>query len=251
MLKLENASMLDCDSMLQLSGLNLPGMVRETLGERVRRLREAEGLTQEQLVARIPGMTASALSQLENGVSKGVKPENLIGLARELEVSPEELVEGDGERIPKVAAMKRRREAPLRRVPLIGYAVASPEHDGYFDDMGFPPGAGEGYVEFATKDREAYALRVRGDSMKPRIRPGEIVVVQPSVRVAPGDDVLVKTHSGRKMIKRLLYQRAGEVTLGSLNENFKELTLPLDDVEAMHHVTGPVPREAHVEEPVQ
>lgn len=251
MLNLIGASMLNGDSMLELSPLNVAGM-KETLGERVRRLREERGLTQPQLVARIPGMSASALSQLENGLSKGVRPNNLIGLARELDVTPEELVEGreDENRAPK-AMMKRRREAPIRRVPIIGYAIASPDRDGYFDDMGFPSGAGESYVEFATKDPNAYALWVKGDSMKPRIRPGEVVVVQPNVRVSPGDDVLVKTHKGRKMIKRLLYQRAGEVALGSLNENFKELTLPLDDVEAIHHLTGPVPREAHVEEPPQ
>jgi transcriptional regulator with XRE-family HTH domain len=66
----------------------------ETLGQRVRRLRGERKLTQEQLVANIPGMKASALSQLEGGQSKTVKPENLLGLAKALGLTMEELVTG-------------------------------------------------------------------------------------------------------------------------------------------------------------
>lgn len=67
----------------------------ETLGERVRRLRlEADEMTQDALAAQVPGMSASAISQLENGNSKGVKPENLLHLAQALGVSMHELVTG-------------------------------------------------------------------------------------------------------------------------------------------------------------
>lgn len=69
-------------------------VVIETMGVRVKRLRMALQLTQEEVVQTVPGMSASALSQLESGKSRGVRPENLIELARALKVSPEELVYG-------------------------------------------------------------------------------------------------------------------------------------------------------------
>lgn len=130
----------------------------------------------------------------------------------------------------------------LRDVPLIGHAIASPDEDGYFDDMGFPPGAGEAFIPWPTRDSGAYALRVRGDSMQPRIRPGEVIVVEPGSAVNPGDDVVVRLKSGRKMVKQLLLRRGSDITLGSINQAHKQTTISLEEIESIHFVAGIVPR---------
>lgn len=70
----------------------LSGM--ETLGQRIKRLRLGRGLTQAQVIAHIPGMTASALSQLENGLTNGLKADNLVGLSKALGVSAQEIMTG-------------------------------------------------------------------------------------------------------------------------------------------------------------
>lgn len=139
--------------------------------------------------------------------------------------------------------------APLRRVPVIGHVIANPTEDGYFDDMGFPPGAGEEYVAYPTRDSGAYAVRVRGDSYRPRYRPGTVLVITPAAAVAPGDDVIVRTRGGRKMIKQLLYQRGDEITLGSINDRYGPITLPLDEVDSMHYVAGPPPADPNTRTP--
>lgn len=138
----------------------------------------------------------------------------------------------------------------LKRIPVIGFAVATPDEDGYFDDMGFPPGAGETYLRWPTRDPNAYALRVKNDSMAPRIRPGELIVIEPGTNVNSGDDVLVKTRKGRKMVKQLLYQRGGEATLGSINSAHKTLTISIAEIESMHFIGAIVPRGADIEEHV-
>jgi phage repressor protein C with HTH and peptisase S24 domain len=209
----------------------------ETLGERVRRLREARGMSQEDLVKGMPEFSASALSQVESGRSKGMKPGNLVEIARRLDLTAEELVTG------RVRKNGRRGREP-DRVPVIGFAIATPEHDGYFDDMGLPAGGGDEFVAWPTTDPNAYALRVKGDSMQPRIRPGELVVVEPNARVAPGHDVLVRTKDGRRMVKQLLYQRGGEVALGSINQAHKQTTITLEEIESMHFVAGIVPQSS-------
>jgi transcriptional regulator with XRE-family HTH domain len=137
MLKLMDASMLISGSMLQLSALKLRTM-KETMGERARRWRESLELTQEQVVKAVPGMSASALSQFENGVSKGVRPENLVDLARVLGHTAEELVEGEPEAARQVKMARGRRRPSVRDVPIIGFAIATPSEDGFYDDMGFP-----------------------------------------------------------------------------------------------------------------
>lgn len=136
----------------------------------------------------------------------------------------------------------------LRNVPIVGNAVATPDKDGYFDDMGFPVGAGEGYLPWPTKDPNAYALRVKGDSMQPRIRPGELIIVEPNKAVAAGDDVVVRCKDGRKMVKQLLLKRDGEVTLGSINQAHRQVTISLDEIESLQFVTAIVPRSSFVKE---
>lgn len=134
-----------------------------------------------------------------------------------------------------------------RAVPVVGQAIANPIEDGYFDDQQFPVGAGEGYIRWPTRDPQAYAVQIRGDSMAPRIRHGEYAVVEPNTAITPGEDVVVRTRAGRKMVKRLLYQRGKEVALGSINERHPTLTLSLEEIESIHFVGGIAPRTAKEE----
>lgn len=155
----------------------------------------------------------------------------------------------DLHRAPNIAGeVEGKYELDMRRVPVIGFAIATPTEDGYFDDMGFPPGAGMDYFPWPTKDRGAYALRVRGDSMQPRIRPGQIIIVEPNTPVSALDDVVVRTKDGRKMVKQLLSRRSTEVTLGSINQAHPQRTISLEEVESIHFVAAIVSRNAITEE---
>lgn len=63
------------------------------LGKRVRERREALGLSQAALAGLI-GVTRSAISQLESGLTKGARPEHLVALARVLNSPVDYLVHG-------------------------------------------------------------------------------------------------------------------------------------------------------------
>jgi phage repressor protein C with HTH and peptisase S24 domain len=222
-------------------------------GARIREARKAKGWTQGQLAEACGWEGASRVGNYESN-SREPSRDDWIKIARALEESPGYLEFGEEfflnqlneEVVPyggKEAAMRRRRiQSLIRNVPVIGFAIANPEEDGFYDDMGFAPGAGEEYVPWPTKDSNAYALMVKGDSMQPRIRPGERIVVEPNSSVNPGDDVVVKMRNGRKMVKQLLLRRAGEVTLGSINQAHQQKTISLEEIESMHYVAGIVPR---------
>ncbi|MEN9316499.1 MAG: hypothetical protein RIS35_2892, partial [Pseudomonadota bacterium] len=60
------------------------------------------------------------------------------------------------------------------RIPVVGTAQLG--DNGHFVELEYPVGHGDGYVDIASRDPNAYALRCRGDSMKPRIQAGEFVV---------------------------------------------------------------------------
>lgn len=77
------------------------GMDREpkTVGERIRKLRLARKLSQEQL-AKAVGIKQGSLTQLETGKSKSPKSSTLTKLARLFEIDPEWLMTGKGTQQP-------------------------------------------------------------------------------------------------------------------------------------------------------
>lgn len=211
--------------------------VRESFGERFRRLRLAAGLSIPQ-VAELLGITRQAVSMVESGATKSLGGANLVKAAEIFNVTPSELLHG----VPSMRSVLIKGVNAICDIPIIGFVIATPDQDGFFDDMDFPTGVGEGYVPWATRDPNAYAVRVKGDSMQPRFRPGEIVVVEPGAATIPGDDVIIRTKAGRKMVKRLLFQRGQELTLGSVNDRHPLVTISLEEIESIHHIAGSVQR---------
>jgi phage repressor protein C with HTH and peptisase S24 domain len=119
--------------------------------------------------------------------------------------------------------------AHRRPLPLIGLAQAG--DGGFFDDGGFPAGAGWEEIEFpAVADPHAYALEISGDSMIPAYRDGDIVIVSPGAPVRRGDRVVVKTTSGEVLAKELKRQTAKTIELKSLNPAHDDRIIPVHDV---------------------
>lgn len=128
------------------------------------------------------------------------------------------------------ALFSREQPGAGRGVPLIGFAQAGA--GGYFTDAGFPAGEGWENIELPGKVGEgAYALEVQGDSMLPLYRHGDILVVDPDVKVRRGDRVVVKTLGGEVMAKVLQRQTAQQIELLSLNPDHPNRLFARTDVE--------------------
>lgn len=126
----------------------------------------------------------------------------------------------------------------FRKVPVVG--TASLGMDGYWTDLEYPKGQGDGYFEFPTTDKDAYALQVRGGSMHPAIRSGWYVVIEPNKTPQMGEFVMVKLADGRSTVKEFLWHRDGEYILNAIATNDR-LVVAEDEVEAIHHVGGILP----------
>ncbi|MDE2578835.1 MAG: helix-turn-helix transcriptional regulator [Hyphomicrobiales bacterium] len=119
---------------------------------------------------------------------------------------------------------------PRRPLPLIGLAQAG--DGGFFDDGGFPAGAGWDEIDFpGVADPNAYALEISGDSMLPAYRDGDIVIVSPAAPVRRGDRVVAKTKEGEILAKELKRQTAKTVELKSLNEKHPDRTIATGDLQ--------------------
>ncbi len=120
------------------------------------------------------------------------------------------------------------------QIPVVGSARLG--DDGHFVELEYPAGHGDGWLDMVSRDPGAYALRCIGESMKPRIKSGEFVVVEPHREPVPGDEVLVKSTDGRVMVKRYLYRRDGRIHLHSVNEAHPSFSLAEEEIDVMHYV---------------
>ncbi|WP_454056063.1 S24 family peptidase [Cupriavidus sp. Marseille-Q8015] len=192
-------------------------------------------------------------SWLETGAPK-LGLHHAIKLQEAFSYSPKWLVNGAG--TPKLTGLiepeldepslpfdtVRIPQESFKRIPVRGMAQLG--DNGHFVDVEYPVGHGDGYVVFPTRDPHAYALRCNGESMRPRVKHNEFVVVEPSTQIQNGDEVLVKSQDGRVMVKELAYVRDGMVHLSSVNEKHGMLRIPQDQIERMHFVAGIVKRSA-------
>jgi len=119
--------------------------------------------------------------------------------------------------------------------PLIGMAQAGSE--GFFDDGGYPAGAGWEEVELpTTADANAYALSISGDSMEPVYRDGDAVIVSPASPVRVGDRVVARATDGAVMAKLLTRRTATRIELSSLNPAHALLRFAVEDIVWMHRI---------------
>ncbi|AVO56176.1 helix-turn-helix transcriptional regulator [Ectopseudomonas mendocina] len=112
--------------------------------------------------------------------------------------------------------------------------------------MDYPVGTGDGRLMVPSNDPNAYALKVSGHSMMPRIKNGEFVLIEPNHGYVAGDEVLVKTFAGQAMIKEYIYTRDGEHRFDSVNPGVPPLMLPVESVEKIHYVAGILKASRHI-----
>jgi len=126
-------------------------------------------------------------------------------------------------------------------VPVIGEAILG--IGGSVDMIEFQAG----WLRIYSGDKDAYGLRVKGDSMWPRIQSGEYVVIEPNTPVHAGDEVFVRTKEGHNMIKIMNKTRSGDYQFSSINNEHRPETLSPSEVERMHFVSAIVKHNRYVD----
>ncbi|MGF6316474.1 XRE family transcriptional regulator [Pseudomonas frederiksbergensis] len=225
----------------------------ETLGSRIKRLRKQKGFSQKQLAEECGWSSQSRIGNYESDLREP-NLADLTLLAPALGVSIAELISGTNSqqlvpaqdnlepkilsRAPKKTAGVVKPIGPTKEgvVPVVGTAKLG--MDGYFEALDFPVGHGDGYLHIYSDDPNAYGLRVIGDSMHPRIKSGEYVLIEPNKIYVTGDEVMVQTQDGRSMIKEFIYLRDGVYRFDSVNQDHSPLHLDQHDVSKVHLVGG-------------
>ena len=214
--------------------------------------RRLSGAQLSKLVSAVSGIPISQVAIQKITSGKTLQSKRLPDIAKTLGVTVEWLAYGeDSSRFPDTSTTlvevrdataqsnnTDTEELKLRKgsVPVVGTAQLG--DDGFFDEEGYPVGHGAGYLNISSDDPDAYGLRVRGDSMSPRIKHGEYVVIEPNQPLVDYEEVLVITSDGRKMIKVFSGKKEGYYRFESINADHGPIHVALDAVEAIHYVAG-------------
>lgn len=217
--------------MLNLIDITLLGaMNTETIGDRIKQERLALKLTQEELGRRV-GITKSAINKIETGSTKSTTPTHLVRLARVFNVSTDWLAIGDGSR-QRSGNNAMGYPVNIRLIPVVGRAEEMNEEKFKIIHQS------EGDVATASRDPDAYAVRVVGDGLHPRIKNGEFVIVEPNREPQPGDEVEVRTVDGGWLIREYLYTREGHVYLASINTDHGRTVFESTEVKSMRYISA-------------
>ncbi|CAH1656833.1 putative Helix-turn-helix transcriptional regulator [Hyphomicrobiales bacterium] len=234
-----------------------------TLGDRVRKEREARGWTQPYL-AELVGLDASTVNKIELGKSR--VPRNFLRIAAALGMDEAEALrilnearmqeEGVAPNDPPVMTRFRVKGSakplgafgPLpqmppqgnKTLPVLGYAAGGNTgsfriSDSTYDVVPCPP-----QLEHVSG---AYAVFVYGESMEPRYFPGETVYVHPRLPVARGDFVVVQlsdegeSEPTEGIVKQYVGQGDEGLILHEFNPKSVDLPpVPLARVRAIHKI---------------
>lgn len=168
-------------------------------GDRLKAARKMRGLTQSELGARAGGLTKSAISQLERGVSTSATVENNYLFAQELRINPLWLATGKGN-------MDDLQTDGFDPVRLIGVQVPVIEWGEIELTLkGAKRARNSDYLIVPERiGKKAFALRVAGDSMAPYFADGTFITVDPDLTAKPGNYVIARVGVDGYLFRRLV-----------------------------------------------
>ncbi len=203
--------------------------MKSTIGERIREARENKELDQATLAEKA-GVVSRTLQRWEKGeqVPDGIA---ITKIAKATGAHPHWLLTGEGEMYPSPARPDNvyqlpttfRRKTTLADLPLVSAVPAGKL------SSGFHPDYVDDYVTVDdVKDPQAFALRVKGNSMAPRIEDGDTVVVSPAQEPRNGDICVVRVN-GEDTLKKVKFE-GNYIHLVPLNPDFEPVTVKKKDV---------------------
>ena len=203
------------------------------LGERLKKAREYAGLSQEALAKKLK-IGKRTLIDYEKGASEP-KVSIVKNIAEICNVNTNWLLTGEGE-------MFRKKEDSVEFVNMTAVPVLNAEAPAGFPAL--PPEEDEiiDYIYVPNAPKNAYAVKVRGNSMSPTIKDGDYVIFVPNAEIKNGDIVIVRNEWNEVILKRYRTKN-GEVYLTSDNPEY-----PVIKPNSDYEIIGRVMKKVSIED---
>lgn len=184
-------------------------------GARIRQRREALGITQTAL-ADCVGISKQNLYKYENGIITNIPSDRMEAIAAALNTTPAALM-GWSE-VPLPSNAEPVEPGSFVSFPVIGSIAAGYDCEAveeYTSDIVTVP-----RQSLRGQSRDAYfALRVKGDSMFPRLEDGDTILVRRCAAVDPGA-IAVVLYNGDEATVKKVYMGEGWIDLIPINPEY-------------------------------
>ena len=175
------------------------------IGDRIRELRKANRMTQDDLAAKLD-TTKQTIYKYETGIITNIPSDKIERMAQIFGVEPPFLMGWD---ISDNSSILRESESPYGgnravKIPVLGTVVAGMPISAYQDILGY-----EEITPEMAQTGEFYALKVKGNSMEPRICEGDIVIVKVQPDVECGDIAVVIVNGDEATVKKISKSEEG------------------------------------------
>ncbi|OUQ13134.1 repressor LexA [Lachnoclostridium sp. An14] len=184
------------------------------IGKIIKKLRIQNNMTLEQLGDKV-GVGKSTVRKWENGMIANMRRDNIAKIAEVFNVSPAYLMGWDSNVAPISGGTKQKKIGVS--IPVLGRVAA-----------GIPIEAIEDIIDTEEIPEEMaatgnfFGLKIRGDSMEPRISSGDVVIVRQQDDAESGDIVIATVNGTDATCKRLRKYRDG-IELISNNPAYKPM----------------------------
>ena len=192
------------------------------LGEKIRELRKQKGLSSDRL-AELIGREGSFIRRLETGKLKNI-PDEIEKIAQALGVSVAELLSTPEEK--KTIEIEKRTDLVI--LPVYSGVPASGFEGGDVELIDYLPTPRE-MLQGIPENRVAW-VRVLGDSMEPKVKKGDMILVADGsyVNINNGD-LVVAVLDGEKTLKRF-YDKGDFILLQPENEKYEPLVIRKEEL---------------------
>lgn len=169
------------------------------IGKNIKSRRADLGLTLEE-VAKIVGVSRQTIQRYESGVIASIPSDRIEKLAQALNTTPAFVMFGN-----RVAPPHKKGT----RIPVLGRVAAGIPIEAITDVDDW-----EEIPESMAKNGEYFALRIKGESMSPKLQPGDIVIVKKQNDVDTGDTAIVLVNGNDATVKQIKKTEAGIMLVG-------------------------------------
>lgn len=154
-----------------------------SIGKRIANLREEYGWKQYELAQKMD-LNPAALNKIENG-KRSIKEEEISKVAQIFGISTDTLL---GVNTPR----------PGNRIPILGTVVAEQPAYAAENIVGW-----EEVTDKMSMQGKLFALKVKGSSMEPEFKEGDIVIVREQPDIESGDIAVVLINGDEATLKKV------------------------------------------------
>lgn len=187
------------------------------MGTIIKKRREQLGISQERLASILGYKSRSSINKIELNHTD-LPQSKIVALAKALSVTPAYLMGWEDLEQPT----PKSNGYPTVRIPVLGDVAAGVPILAQQDIIGY-----EDIPADMAKTGEYFGLKIKGDSMEPKIHDNDIVIVK-SMSDAENNDIVIAMINNEATCKRL-HKYSNSVVLTAINSDYKPIEVTPDE----------------------